>query len=170
MISIVPDTNTIISGFLFQGNESKIFEKAEEKKLQLFLSDEILHEPINVINRPKFKTTPKEIEDIVNKLIRISAIVKPTQQICIVKDDPTDNKFIECAIEAKANYIISGDRHLLKIKKYKGVKILKTKEILEILQTSKEDEFWRKISEKSLENAWEKEDYKWQETYLKEKK
>jgi len=75
---LVCDTNTTISGFLFQGNEAKIFEQTEQGKIQVFISDEILQEFIGVINRPKFKITPKEREDIVNKLIRISLMVKPT--------------------------------------------------------------------------------------------
>jgi len=87
-----------------------------------------------------------------------------------VKEDPTDNKFIECAVEAKANYIVSGDRHLLKIKKYEGIKIIKTTEILEILETNQEDEFWENISKKSLENAWEKEDNIWQKKYQDQNK
>ena len=87
-----------------------------------------------------------------------------------MKEDPTDNKFIECAVEAKANYIVSGDRHLLKIKKYEGIKIIKTTEILEILETNQEDEFWENISKKSLENAWEKEDNIWQKKYQDQNK
>ncbi|MCG2722043.1 MAG: putative toxin-antitoxin system toxin component, PIN family, partial [Thermodesulfovibrionales bacterium] len=50
-----------------------------------------------------------------------------------VPEDPEDNKFIECALTCKADYIVSGDRHLLNLKEYAGIKILKASEFLAIL-------------------------------------
>jgi predicted nucleic acid-binding protein len=54
-----------------------------------------------------------------------------------VQDDPDDNKFIECALECKANYIISGDTHLLNLKEYEGIKIIKSSEFLKVFYKQK---------------------------------
>jgi len=59
--------------------------------------------------------------------------VEVTKQIEVVTDDPEDDKFIECAICCNADYIVSGDRHLLNLKEYAGIKILKASEFLSIL-------------------------------------
>ena len=60
-------------------------------------------------------------------------LMEPKQKINVVKDDPDDNKVIECAIESSSDYIITYDKHLLRIKEYKGIKILKPEEILKII-------------------------------------
>ena len=134
MMKIVPDCNTILSGFLFQGNEAKLFELAEEHKISVFISEEILEEVMGVISRPKFGLTVQERKEAIEKLLKISSVIKPTKKINIVKEDPADNKFIECAAEAKAEYIVSGDKHLLNIKSYGNIKIIKTKELLALLK------------------------------------
>ena len=59
-------------------------------------------------------------------------LIEPKQKVDIVKDDPDDNKVIECAIESSSDYILTYDRHLLKLKEYKGIKILKPEEILKM--------------------------------------
>jgi len=67
-------------------------------------------------------------------LIRIfSLFVEPQKRIFTVTEDPDDNKFLECAMEAKADYIISGDPHLLDMKKSKTVKIVTASEFLDII-------------------------------------
>lgn len=133
-MKIVCDTNTIVSGFLFRGNESRLFELADEGKMQNFISEEIIEEVARVLAYPKLKTTREEREKITGKLIGISTMVEPKRQIKAVQEDPTDNKFIECAIEAKADYIVSGDKHLLKLKEFEGIKIARTKEVLEMAE------------------------------------
>ena len=66
-------------------------------------------------------------------MIQISIFVKPKKRIQIVKDDPDDDKFIEAAVEGRAKYIISQDKHLLRIKEFEGIKIMKPEEFLTIL-------------------------------------
>jgi len=134
MMKIVPDSNTIISGFLFRGNESKLFELTETGKITVFVSEEILEEVMRVIGRSKFGLTVQEREETMSRLLNLSTVIKPTKKIQVVKEDPTDNKFIECAAEAKAQYIVSGDKHLLKIHTYRNIKIVKTKELLTLLR------------------------------------
>jgi len=64
--------------------------------------------------------------------MNMSTIVQPKNEVCVIEDDPDDNIVLECGLEGKANYIISGDEHLLKLKKYEGTIIVKAQEFLDI--------------------------------------
>ena len=88
------------------------------------------------MNRPKIKkiTLPHEREYLLNFIKSISIIVKPTKTINIIKEDPADNKVIEVALESRSRYIISGDKHLLNLRKYKNTKILSAREFIDILE------------------------------------
>jgi len=69
-----------------------------------------------------------------NKVIRKNAIsVAPTKKIEAVKEDPSDNKFLECAIESRADYIVTGDKHLKRLNEFEGIKIINAREFLDIL-------------------------------------
>ena len=63
-----------------------------------------------------------------------SELVVPNKKIEIVKDDPDDNKFIETALEGKAEYIVTQDKHLLKIKEFKGIKIITPEEFIKLFE------------------------------------
>ena len=72
-------------------------------------------------------------DEIIEKIVSLSHIVigKKLEEN-VVKADPKDDKFVECALNSSADYIVSGDRHLLELKEYKGVKIITAKEFIEI--------------------------------------
>ena len=89
------------------------------------MSNEIIDEFIEVIFRPKFNFIQDDVKlTIIRAIISISDIVDPKIKLNIIKDDEKDNKFIECAITGNAKFIISGDSHLLKLKEFKGIKIM----------------------------------------------
>ncbi len=69
-----------------------------------------------------------------NGVASFSQIIQPRTKVDAVKEDPTDNKFLEAAMEADADYIVSGDKHLLKLKEFSGIKIVKAKQFLEMLK------------------------------------
>ena len=66
-------------------------------------------------------------------LLEKSLIVVPTEEVDIIKNDPDDNKFIEAALEGKAEYIVSQDKHLLLVKEYQGIKIIHPEDFLKLL-------------------------------------
>lgn len=66
-----------------------------------------------------------------------SIVVKPTKRINEIKDDPSDNKFLEAAIAGNADYIVSGDKHVLKLKKFKDILIVTPAEFLEVYNNDK---------------------------------
>ena len=129
---VVLDTNIIISAIISQsGAPAKIFELFLNENIINYTSEEIIKELKRVIHRKEFN---RYIDDSGKQFILcnfqdISLVIRPNTGKKIISDDPDDDKFINCALAAKA-CIISGDGHLLKLGKYKDVKILGAKEFL----------------------------------------
>ena len=141
MPKLVLDINTVISGLLWKGNEFELLQKIEESKAQFFVTKEILAEIYQVLNYPKMakyiNKAGLSVDKLFEKVNSLSNIViGPKLRENVVKEDKKDDKFIECAVNAKADIIVSGDEHVLKIKEYKGIKIMTTSEALKILGTN----------------------------------
>jgi|SRR3989344_116093 len=134
MLKLVLDTNTIISAFFWKGNEYDLLKEIEKERVQLFISKEILDEVEDVLNRDKFKDiieeTNQNTDEIIQKTISLSHLVIGEKLNINICRDPKDNKFIECAVHAHIDFIVSGDKDLLSLKQYKGIRIVKTSEIL----------------------------------------
>lgn len=133
MLKVVIDTNIFVSGVLVEeGNPSlviKVWKRA--KKYQLFITEEIIQEVLKVMHRLNVNA---EIIVDWDKAIRKNAIsVTPTRKIEAIKEDPSDNKFLECAIEVQADYIVTGDKHLKKLNEFKGIKVIDARKFLDIL-------------------------------------
>ena len=133
MIRVTTDTNVLVSATITEGNEFKLLRLAKEGKIKLILSLGILHEFREVISRPKFNYPTNFVNDEVKKILEISEIFLTKTKLNLIKEDLEDNKILECAEAGKVDYIISGDDHLLSLKKYKGIKIVRTKFILDII-------------------------------------
>lgn len=133
MIRIVLDTNTIISAIGWKHSKPRrILEACLSGKYLLVESPGLLKEFAAVMERPKFGFIPEEQKkELVTRLINYCEIVEPTKKINIIKSDPADNKVLECALEGKAQYIVSGDNHLLRLKVYMGIRIVTAAEFLE---------------------------------------
>ena len=128
MIKVVLDTNILVSAFITgKGKEWNILQKCVSKEFQLFLSKEILEEFVEVMSEHRFGYSINQVEKMEMMLVEVSHIVYPQTKVSEVLDDPDDNKILECALESKAEYILTGDKHLLKIKNYKGINYLALK-------------------------------------------
>jgi len=88
---------------------------------------------------PSLVFTDEEIDGFIGRLLPNVVFVKPTESIFIVTDDPEDNKIIECAVVGESKYIISGDKHLLKIRQYKEIRIMKASDFLQEGWSKEED-------------------------------
>lgn len=130
MYKLVLDTNVIISAILFGGKPRIIFEAILEGKFKNGISEPILEEIKNVLESNKFQFSSEITREIVHALIAISEFVNPSISVCVIEKDPDDNKVLECALEHSADYIITGDIHLLEIGEYKNIKILTSAEFL----------------------------------------
>ena len=135
MIRLVLDTSTLISALGWKkGNPRKIFEDCLSGKYQLIESIDLINEFLKVFNRDKFSFISKEDkQEFIVRLFEICNLVEPKTKLNIIEDDPEDNIVLECALEGNANYIISSDPHVLKLKEFKGIKIVNPKEFLDLL-------------------------------------
>ena len=127
---VVIDTNVFVSSF-FGGNPKKIIDLWKNGEIILCLSETIITEYIEVLYRLLGSDTKeiKELLDLFSKGINI-LFTKNTPKLHVVEKDPDDNKFIECAVRLKADYIITGDKALKEIKKYFNIKILSPSDFL----------------------------------------
>ena len=134
----VLDANVWVSALLWGGKPAEIIKAAENHKISIVLSEEIIKELSQVLAYPKLKKVYKaeglSQEDLMEAVLKIGKFVKTTKKLNVVEEHPADDKFIECALAAGAEYIVSGDKHLLKIANYKKIQILTVNEFLLILK------------------------------------
>lgn len=130
-MKVLLDTNVFISGVFFGGPPRKILEAWRDDKIQLLLSAVILEEYQRVLSDLAVTFPGIEVEALLEFLILHSEIVIPTPLQPVIQADPSDNKFLECAVAGKATCIISGDKHLLKLHEFNGGPILKPREFWE---------------------------------------
>jgi uncharacterized protein len=129
-MKVVIDTNVFVSSF-FGGNPRKIIDMWKQGKLTLCLSKEIISEYTTVLNRIGLENQ-KELKEIFSLFARgiHSVFSGKPPALKVVIGDPDDDKFIECAVALKAEYIISGDKDLLEVSEYMEIKILNPREFL----------------------------------------
>jgi len=125
VVPVVIDTNVVVSALLFGGVPGEIVNLWKTGIIQPKASKEIVDEYIRVLAYPKFDLTEEEINFLLYHeiLVYFDVVTVKTRQK-IVKDDPSDDKFIRCAQAAKARTIISEDQHLLKLKSYGKIDII----------------------------------------------
>ncbi|MHB1348672.1 MAG: putative toxin-antitoxin system toxin component, PIN family [Desulfobulbaceae bacterium] len=130
MSRVVIDTNVFVSSF-FGGNPRQIIDLWKNGAITLCLSRPIVEEYVEVLQRLGLREAG-ELEELLRLFARgfNSLYAAKTPALDIVRDDPDDNKFIECAVGLQCNVIISGDKHLLAVQVYMGIKIVSPKEFL----------------------------------------
>ena len=132
MIKVVLDTNIIVSAIVFGGRPRDIFFLIQEGKMEAFISSFIFYEVKEVLIK-KFNFNDEKLRDV-RELIKDNFIViSPRISIDSIKTHFLDNKILEAAVEADANYLITGDKkHILPLKKIKKTKIITAEEFLSI--------------------------------------
>lgn len=130
MKRIVLDTNVTISAFFWRGYPRAVYDLVKEEKVTLLSSVKVEAEFLRVLAYTRFGLTPAEILPIVNNLRKYVHFIEAKNKVDVIKEDPTDNIFLECALDGRSNYIISGDHHLLSIGSYKGIQIIRAKDFL----------------------------------------
>ena len=101
------------------------------------MSLSLLKEFREVISRAKFGFSERQISDAFKQIINISTIVTTSIKLDVIKEDISDNRILECAQAGRVDYIVSGDNHLLMLKKYEDVKIITTYQMLKIIRKLK---------------------------------
>ena len=137
MIRVVMDTNIIVSSLLIrEGNPALIFKMFLWGEIENAITTEILAEVKEVFSRQKITKRMSLVkrEFILNSLEEFSKKITPGLKLEEIKEDPDDNKILECAVAAAVEYIISGDDHLLKKKEFRGIKIVSPAEFLKLME------------------------------------
>ena len=135
----VVDTNLFISGIFAKNSPpAKLQDLWINKRFELATSIKILKEVSRVLQYPKIKKSFHPDKEKIRRFFRLvfrkALITKGLYTVNKIADDPDDNVLLACAVEAEADFIVSGDRHLLKEKEFQGTKITGVKEFLEMLE------------------------------------
>lgn len=134
-LKAVLDTNVLILGVLWRGTPFKILKWAEEQRLLIYSSHEILSEVHRVLNYPKFKqridTKGVLPGELFAKIMSLCTSVSIDKVVEGAGPDPDDDKFLSCALSSKVDSLVSGDKHLLNLKTYRSIRILSAKEFYE---------------------------------------
>jgi uncharacterized protein len=127
---IVLDTNVMVSALIFGGLPRQILDLAPLGVCRFCFSIAMERELKRVLAE-KFAWSGDQIRGRVATVLSWGIIVSPTTELAVVKDDPDDDRILECALEARADAIISGDRHLLKLGNFQGIPIYRPRQFLE---------------------------------------
>jgi putative PIN family toxin of toxin-antitoxin system len=130
MIRVVADTNILISAFLYGGLPRVFLDHGLAGAFSLVTSGALLDELDEKLS-VKFAVPESKALAFLSQLKCKTAVVTPSFVLDAVSDDPDDNRVLECAVEGKADYIVSGDRHLLRLHSYDGIAILSVRQFLE---------------------------------------
>lgn len=125
----VIDTNVVVSWLISPtGTPARVFDLLHQAAFQVVISPTILAEYRRVLLYERIvrqhRLTVNEIDDRLEELRELGVVVEPQDRLYVIPEDPSDNKFLECAVEGEADYIVSGDRHLLRLGRYQGIEIL----------------------------------------------
>jgi putative PIN family toxin of toxin-antitoxin system len=132
MKRVVLDTNIIVSSAL-GGALELILDKWAEEAFTLIVTSDILAEYFEVINRPKFKLKQATIDRIIHYCYQFAEFVVSEEHIQFIDADPKDDKFLEAAIAGDAEFIVSGDIHLLELMKFRSVPVHTAREFIDWL-------------------------------------
>lgn len=131
---VVLDTNVLVSSILFKGQLAGIVDLWKRGKIVPVVSRETFDELRKVLEYQKFGLTKGEIRTIIKEeVLPFFEIVEITGEVSGVCRDPDDDKFIACALAVSADFVVSGDKDLCDIAKYRSVKILRASDLLNII-------------------------------------
>lgn len=132
MIRAVLDTNTVVSALLFTGTASQLVPLWQSRRITVLVSRQILEEYLRVLAYPKFRLSDQEIRALVEEeILPFVDTVRVRRRLVVVRRDPDDDKFLECAVTGRAKYLVTGDRDLRELDSFRGITILTVGEFLE---------------------------------------
>jgi len=137
-MKVVLDTNVLLSALIKSGKPRELLFRIAEKRAQLVLSRGILEEFLEVTDDPRIRKYVDE--DGVIAFLRavgsIATVIRARSKFKVVKEDPDDDTVLRVAYDGKAEYIVSGDRHLLSLGQFRRIKIVTVSQMLDILEST----------------------------------
>jgi hypothetical protein len=132
VLRVVLDTNALISALLFGGEPGRLVSLWERGRIVPLVSKDVLLEYVRVLGYRKFALGPEDIMGLIEEhILPFAEMVSVDETPGVIPEDPADDKFLALAIAGGSGFLISGDRHLLALRKYHGVEILTPREFLE---------------------------------------
>ncbi len=130
-MKVVLDTNVFVSGVFFTGPPYQILNAWRKHEITLLASPEIIDEYRRIAQELRSKFPEVDLISFLNLLSIHAEIIQPQPLPPVIHEDPSDDKFLECAIAGKAAFIVTGDKHLLRLGKFRGTMILKPREFIQ---------------------------------------
>jgi len=130
MLRIVLDTNILISATIARGKPRELLSLGTEGRFQIVTSDFILGEFGRVLSQPRFKTSRDEVRRVMLALVQSSEVISVSSSFRIVKEDTSDDMVLNTAYDGRADLIVTGDRHLLRLKDFMKIRILTVRDAL----------------------------------------
>jgi len=127
---IVIDTNVIASGIFFGGKPRELLKLVYGQKIEAYISHEILNEYCETLEELKKRYPTKSVNLPLTEITSRCHWIETSSSVNICRD-PDDDKFIECAIDARCIYVVSGDKDLLSLGRYKNVEIVTVNDFFE---------------------------------------
>ncbi len=132
MLRVTADTNILVSGLAYwRGKPYEFLRIALDGTINLTISQHILNEMADVLAR-KFYATPEEIAEATLIVRDAARVVAPVVQLDVIREDPADNRILECAVTAGSDYIVTGDKDLPRLGTYDSIKILTVSDFLNV--------------------------------------
>jgi uncharacterized protein len=132
VLRVTPDTNILVSGLVYQrGKPYQLLRMALAGEINMTVSQAIIDEMAEVLAR-KFKMSEDFITEATAIVRSAARVVTPAVQLDVVKEDPPDNRIIECAVSAGSDYIVTGDKDLLRLKQYDSIRIIKVSDFMTV--------------------------------------
>ena len=139
MMRVVLDANVLVSALISaKGAPAQILSHWQEGKLDLVASVPILEELERVLHYPRLQERYNLPEELIQRFLQLleqqAMLVEPEDELSVVERDPSDNRYLECAVAGEAEHIVSGDGHLLGLKEYRGIQVFSPREFLALLK------------------------------------
>ena len=129
MLRVTADTNILVSGLVYRrGKPYDFLRMALDGTINLTVSQHILDEMADVLAR-KFDATPEEVAEATLIFVMPPG---PAVELDVITEDPADNRILECAVAAGSDYIVTGDKDLLRLGSYDSIKILTVSDFLNV--------------------------------------
>lgn len=139
----VLDTNVLVSAMIGpQGAPAAILKAWREREFQLVTSSLLVAEAGNVLRRRRIQKftglSLEDVEELLDDLLATAVVVEPSGVLDVIASDPDDNRVLEAALGGEADYVVSGDRDLLDLKRYEHVEIVTPMRFLAVLSASRQ--------------------------------
>lgn len=134
---VILDTNVVVSGYLWGGVPRQLLQAARQNRLRLFTSTPLLLELTDILARVKFArklaAAQLSIDQLVDRYALLATVIHPAAIAPTIIDDPDDDQVLACALSAKTEIIVSGDRHLLYLQEHQGIRIVTAAQAMDVV-------------------------------------